>query len=76
MLPQVVTCMVKINGFAPKDVKKYKGTHPLSSSKRSFNFLTLYLDFTLTSNTVIMSDIQPRPPPGGGGGRGETIILA
>ena len=34
------------------DVKNWKGTQPLSPSKWSFNFLTLFLDFTLTSNTL------------------------
>ena len=43
---------VNINVLATMDVKNCKGTQPLSPSKRSFNFLTLFLDFTLTSNTL------------------------
>ena len=44
--------MVNVNVLVTMDVKTCKGTQPLSRSKRSFNFLTLFLEFTLTSNAL------------------------
>ena len=59
---------VSINVLATMDVKNCEGTQPLSTSKRSLNFLTLFLDFTLTPNTLFT---YSRTSPGEGEGRGS-----
>ena len=59
------------NVLATMDVKNWKGTQPLSTSKRSFKFLTLFLAFALSSNTLFTySCTSP-----GEGERGVTITL-
>ena len=50
------------------NMKNCKGTQPLSTSERSFNFHAIFLVFTLTSNTVAPHIRTVAPPLGGGGG--------
>ena len=56
---------VSINILATMDARNCEGTQPLSTSKRSFNFLTLFLDLTLSDFKYIIH-IQPHLPRGGG----------
>ena len=58
MLPHVLATMA---------VKNCKETESLSTSERSFNSLTLFLDFTLTSDAFFTY----RRTSGGGGEGGE-----
>ena len=65
---------VSINVLLTMDVKNCEGTQPLNTSKRSFNFLTLFLDLTLTSN--ILFTYSCTSPGERGGGGAVTIILS
>ena len=71
-----VNYTVSINVLATMNMKNCKGTEPLSTSERSFNFHAIFLVFTLTSNTVAPHIRTVAPPLGGGGGGGwrATII--
>ena len=47
--------VVNINVLATMDVKNCKGTQPVSTSEKSFNFLTFFFDYSHTATVPLGS---------------------